>query len=77
MKDFINRYGKPLKLHSDDGKEFYNKLLQEYCIANDISYIRGRPYHPQSQGCIGAYNKEIKRLLKNIYLKNKKFFQFT
>ena len=26
LKDFINRYGKPVKLHNDNRKEFYNKL---------------------------------------------------
>lgn len=34
----------------------------------------GGPYHPQSQGCIESFNKEIKRLLENLFLENKRNF---
>ena len=74
LKDFINRNGKPNTIHTDNGKEFVNKLFEEYCEVNKIKIIRGRPYHPQSQGVVEAYNKEIKRLLEMKYLENKKNF---
>lgn len=74
IKDFINKFGKPMKLHSDNGKEFDNKLLTDYCNNNKIQIIRGRPYHPQSQGVIESFNKEIKRLLEVKYLENQKKF---
>ena len=59
LKDFINRNGKPNTIHMDNGKKFVNKLFDEYYEVNKIKIIRGRPYHPQSQGVVEAYNKEI------------------
>ena len=48
IKDFIYKNWKPNILHSDNGKEFHNKLMEEYCNNNEIKIIKGRPYHPQS-----------------------------
>ena len=75
LKDFIYKNGKPLFIHSDNGKEFCNNIFEDYCNTNNIKIIRGRLYHPQSQGIVESFNKEIKRLLENNYLENpKKFF---
>ena len=74
IKDFINKFGKPLSIQSDNGKEFANSLLSEYCINNNIKLIHGRPYHPQSQGVIESFNKEVKRLLEVKYMENSKNF---
>ena len=69
IKDFIYKYGKPNVIHSDNGKEFCNSLFDDYCYTNNIIIIRGRPHHhPQSQGIVESFNKEIKRLLENKYL---------
>lgn len=61
IKDFINKYGKPNGLQSNNGKEFRNSLLSDYCKENGIKFFYGLPYHPQSQGVIESFNKEIKR----------------
>ena len=74
LKNFINVHGKCAKLHTDNGKEFFNSLITEYCESNDIILVHGRPYYPQSQGCIEAFNKELKKLLENLFLENKKKF---
>ena len=52
LKDFINQNGKPNTIHMDNGKEFVNKLFDEYYEVNKIKIIRGRPYYPQSQGVV-------------------------
>ena len=46
LKDFINKYGKPNSIHTDSGKEFFNKLIEEFCEDNNINIIQWRPYHP-------------------------------
>ena len=50
LSEFINNIGKPRKIHTDNGKEFHNKLFESYRLKNNIIQIFGRPYHPQSQG---------------------------
>ena len=47
-------------IHTDNGKEFCNRLLEVLCESNDIKIIHGRPYHPQSKGAVESYNKELK-----------------
>lgn len=51
-------------------------MVKNFCHKNIIIKIRGRPYHPHSQRCVEAYNKEIKRLLEIIYMKSPKKFSF-
>ena len=46
--------------------------MEEYCNNNEIKIIKGRPYHPQSQGRVEF--KEIKRLLENKCLEAPKQF---
>jgi transposase InsO family protein len=71
---FISIFGKPNSIHTDNGREFRNKLFENYCKLNNINIINGRPFHPQSQGCIENFNKQIKNLLENRYLENPKKF---
>ena len=72
QKQFVNLYGKPNNLHTDNGKKFRNNLLNTHCDENNIKHIYGLPYHPQSRGCVEVYNKEIKRLISNKYIENPK-----
>ena len=72
--NFINTNGKYAKLHTDNGKEFVNQLLINYYNKSGIIMIHGRPYHPQSQGCIESFNKGIKKILETLYLENNKNF---
>lgn len=74
VKEFIFINGKCNKIHTDNGKEFCNSLFNKYCIDNGINHICGRPYHPQSQGCVESFNKEAKRLLETKYLEDPKNF---
>lgn len=40
--------------HTDNGKEFVNKYVQQWCLNNGSDNITGRPFHPQSQGLVHA-----------------------
>ena len=74
LKEFINRHNKPNKIQKDNGKEFVNRLIEDHYNINNISIVRGRTYHPQSKGCIEAFNKKIKRLLEIWHMENSKQF---
>ena len=47
IKSFINAFGKPNTLHSDNGKEFFNELINSFCNENSIKFIYGSPFHPR------------------------------
>jgi transposase InsO family protein len=42
----------PQEFAADNGPEFKNTKLDDFCIKNKISYIHGIPYNPNSQGRI-------------------------
>jgi hypothetical protein len=50
-------FGPPHLLHSDNGREFVSSVILELKnLFPDLLFIRGRPRHPQSQGCIERAN---------------------
>lgn len=40
IKSFINAFGKPNILYSDNGKEFCNELIISFCKENSIIILR-------------------------------------
>ena len=62
LRGILQEMGKPKVIQSDNGREFmgkFDELLREL----NITHIRGRPYHPQSQGSIECFNKYFKSQL--------------
>ena len=62
IKHFFTFYGFPEILQSYKGKEFVNQKVKKYLSKNNIKFIYGRSYHPQSQGSVEAFNKYIRML---------------
>ena len=60
MKNFIDIYGFPKSIGTDNYREFKNKLLRDYMNENKIKYITGLPYKPHSQGVCERLHKTIK-----------------
>ena len=64
--------GTPLILHTDNGLEFSNSLLDNFCKEKNILFVHGRPRHPQSQGQVERFNQTIcRKLSKTLYEKEK------
>jgi putative transposase len=58
------------RLLSDNGPSYVSSELGDWLEDNGISHIRGRPYHPMTQGKIERYHRSMKNriLLQNYYL---------
>src|SRR5438309_1498380 len=58
------------RLLSDNGPSYVSSELGKWLEDNGIRHIRGRPYHPMTQGKIERYHRSIKNriLLDNYYL---------
>ena len=65
IKSFIDINGLYKIFQTDNGLEFNNNLLKTYLENLNIKYVRGSPYHPQSNGCVEALHKSIKNFLLN------------
>lgn len=52
------------RLLSDNGSCYLAKDLQQYLEDRDMKHVRGRPYHPMTQGKIERYHRTMKNIVK-------------
>ena len=64
---------KPVIIQTDNGLEFKNKLIYEFLEKENIKIIHSNTHHPQTNGCIERYHREVHKYIKN-YLNNFKDF---
>ena len=61
---FISRFGCPLEIHTDQGKNFDGKLFLSVCELLQIAKTRTTPYHPCSNGQVERYNRTLLQLIR-------------
>ena len=59
VKEFVCRFGVPLSIHSDQGRNFESALFTEICHLMGIKKTRTTPYHPQSDGMVERFNRTL------------------
>jgi hypothetical protein len=53
-------FGAPAFLHSDNGREFSNRVISELCAMwKDVKIVHGKPRHSQTQGSVERANQDI------------------
>ena len=55
----VCRFGMPVVIHSDQGREFENNLMQELCLLCGAHKTRPTPYHPASDGLVERFNRTL------------------
>lgn len=63
VKEYVCRYGVPLILHSDQGRNFESSVMKEMCELLGIKKTHTTPYHPQSDGMIERFNRTLEAQL--------------
>ena len=53
----------PMVIHSDQGREFENKVMQELCLLCGSHKTRTTPYHPESDGLVERFNRTLLMLM--------------
>jgi len=61
---FFSRFGLPTQLHSDQGRNFESKLVQELVKLTGIRRTRTTPFHPRSDGQTERMNRTILAMLR-------------
>ena len=72
VKKIVSRYGVPLVLHSDQGRNFESTVFAEMCRLLGIERTRTTPLHPQSDGMIEHFNHTLEALLAKFVSKNQR-----
>ena len=58
-------------IHSDQGREFENKIMQELCLLGGAHKTRTTPYHPESDGMVEHFNRTLLMMLAMFAGKNR------
>lgn len=62
-QEWFCRYSPPESLHSDQGRQFESRLIQEICRILQIKKTRTSPYHPQCDGVAERFNRTLLNML--------------
>ena len=63
VEKIILRFGMPLVIHSDQGREFENGLMKSLCTLLGCNKTRTAPFHPESDGMIERFNRTCLMML--------------
>lgn len=64
LLDIFTIFGAPCILHSDNGREFVNKVIIELCqMWEEFKIVHGKPRHSQSQGSVERANQDIEKMV--------------
>ena len=71
FNQIVCRFGMPIVIHSDQGREFENIIMQELCILCGSHKTRTTPYHPESDGLVECFNRTLPMMLAMFASKNR------
>jgi len=73
--EWISRYGAPVTLHSDQGRNFESELFHSLCELWDIHKSRTARYKPNSNGLVEKQNRTLKKMLQSYVDDNPKSWE--
>lgn len=71
LEEMFLRFSLPDRLHSDQGRQFEGKLIEELCKLLQVEKSHTTPYHPQGDGLVERANRTILDMLATV-VKNHK-----
>jgi len=64
LNEIICRYGCPLSIHSDQGRNYESEIFQQLCIILEIRKTRSSPKNPKCNGQIERFNRTLISMIK-------------
>ena len=72
VENVFCRYGLPLQLLSDQGKEFDNTLLQELCRLLGVDKVRTSAYKASTNGCVERFHRTLNAMIGRVVTDSQK-----
>lgn len=69
-ENFITKFGCPQIVHTDQGRDFTSKLMENLCKILKIKQLRSTAFHPQSLGSLERSHHVLIQYLKNFCQKS-------
>ena len=67
LRKYIISFGMCRKLQTDNGREFRNAIINNFCIENNIERLFSPPYLPRANGAVESVHKIIKKYVNDYY----------
>ena len=64
LDGFVSRFGVPLQLHSDQGRNFESDLMYELCSLLGMKKTRTSARHPSGNGMVERFNQTLIKMIK-------------
>ena len=72
LRAWIKRYGCPIEIHSDQGRQYESDVFKEMYQLLEINKTRTTPFHPRSDGMIERINRTVNDMLSKYIKRHQK-----